>query len=566
MATTPKPPRRPRGEASKSTAPTKPADAGTPEGAGQKPPPLKPAAAKSARASKVKPPLASTGETAGGPVVSPKAGAASTKATSLNTSTSEAVLAKAGGAKTGSAKAAATKPGSATSRAAKPAAEVSAPPLRGRAKKTVAAELASLDRHQDEPTAVAKADPGEAASETVAAGSPTDSAASEKPSDEGLGAESVAHALATPAGKTEVKTDRSHVEAAKKASGAKGPVLKPINLALQGGGAHGAFTWGVLDRLLEDGRIAIEGISGTSAGAMNAAVLATGLARDGNQGGREALDRYWRAVSKDGRTSPLQRTLLDRLFGNWSLNSNPSYIAFDMMSRFLSPYDFNPLNINPLMELIEQHVDFKALQACRHVHVFVSATNEHTGKVRVFARHELTPQAIMASACLPLMFQAVEIDGVPYWDGGFMGNPALFPLYNAVKTDDILLIQINPIIRRTTPKTARDIQDRMNEITFNASLLAQLRATDFVTRLLKRGNLNQRGDGIDGYRDLRLHRIDGAEKLIALDASTKMNAEWEFLTYLKSVGREAAESFLENHFDSIGIRSTLDVREELEKC
>ncbi|MCK0208231.1 patatin-like phospholipase family protein [Starkeya koreensis] len=346
---------------------------------------------------------------------------------------------------------------------------------------------------------------------------------------------------------------------------ASGPVLKPLNLALQGGGAHGAFTWGVLDRLLEDGRIAIEGISGTSAGAMNAAVLATGLARGGNEGGREALNRYWRAVSKDGRTSPLQRTLLDRLLGNWSLNANPSYIAFDMMSRFLSPYDFNPLNINPLMELIEEHVDFEALQSCRHVHVFISATNVHTGKARVFAKHELTAQAIMASACLPFMFQAVEIDGVPYWDGGYMGNPALYPFYNAVKTDDILLVQINPIIRRETPKTARDINNRMNEITFNASLLAQLRAAEFVTRLLRHGSLKKKGDGIDGYRDLRLHRIDGADKLIALDSSTKMNAEWEFLLYLHAIGREAAQSFLDTHFDSIGVRSTLDVHEELSR-
>ncbi len=379
-------------------------------------------------------------------------------------------------------------------------------------------------------------------------------------------AEAAAGALATPAGSGEVKREPGPAEEAKRASKATGPVIKPINLALQGGGAHGAFTWGVLDRLLEDGRIAIEGISGTSAGAMNAAVLATGIARGGNEGGREALNRYWRAVSKDGRTSPLQRTLLDRLMGNWSLNTNPSYIAFDVMSRFLSPYDFNPLNINPLMDLIEEHVDFKALQSCSHVHVFISATNVHTGKVRVFSKHELTAQAVMASACLPFMFQAVEIDGVPYWDGGYMGNPALFPFYNAVKTDDILLVQINPIIRRETPKTARDINNRMNEITFNASLLAQLRAAEFVTRLLKHGSLKKKGgDGIEGYRDLRIHRIDGAEKLVALDASTKMNAEWEFLLYLNAIGREAAESFLENHFDDIGVRSTLDVREELNR-
>jgi NTE family protein len=378
-------------------------------------------------------------------------------------------------------------------------------------------------------------------------------------------AEAVAGALATPTGKAEVKREPGPAASAKAASGADGPALKPINLALQGGGAHGAFTWGVLDRLLEDGRIVVEGISGTSAGAMNAAVLATGLARGGNQGGREALDRYWRAVSKDGRTSPLQRTLLDKLMGNWSLNMNPAYVTVDMMSRFLSPYDFNPLNVNPLLDLINEHVDFDALQSCRHVHVFVSATNVHTGKVRVFARHELTAEAIMASACLPMMFQAVEIDGVPYWDGGFMGNPALFPFYNAVKTDDILLVQINPIIRRETPKTARDIQNRMNEITFNASLLAQLRAAEFVTRLLKHGKLKKKGSGIDGYRDLRLHRIDGAEKLIALDASTKMNAEWEFLLFLKAIGREAAEAFLEQHFDDIGVRSTLDVGEELRR-
>ncbi|MCB4770734.1 patatin-like phospholipase family protein [Ancylobacter sp. Lp-2] len=339
--------------------------------------------------------------------------------------------------------------------------------------------------------------------------------------------------------------------------------LKPINLALQGGGAHGAFTWGVLDRLLEDGRIVVEGISGTSAGAMNAAVLASGLARGGNEGGREALANYWRAVSKDGRTSPLQRTLLDRLWGNWSLNMNPAYITFDVMSRFFSPYDLNPMNINPLMDLIEEHVDFDAVQSCSHVHVFISATNVHTGKVRVFSKRELTPSAIMASACLPFMFQAVEIDGVPYWDGGYMGNPAMFPFYDAVKTDDILLVQINPIIRRETPKTARDIQNRMNEITFNASLLAQLRAAEFVTRLLNEGKLSHRHDGVEGYRNLRMHRIDGAEKLIALDASTKMNAEWEFLLFLRDIGREAADGFLERHYDDIGVRSTLDVHEEL---
>ncbi len=370
--------------------------------------------------------------------------------------------------------------------------------------------------------------------------------------------ETVASAISVhgPVGEEAVKTKRPVPVS---------PKLKPINLALQGGGAHGAFTWGVLDRILEDGRIEIEGISGTSAGAMNAAVLASGLAHGGNEGAREALTGYWRDVSRAGRASPLQRTLLDRLMGQWSLNANPAYIAFDMASRFLSPYDFNPLNINPLMDLIAEHVDFDAVQSCAHVHVFVSATNVHTGKVRIFAKNQLTPAAIMASACLPFMFQAVEIDGVPYWDGGYMGNPAMFPFFNAVKTDDILLVQINPIIRRETPRTARDIQDRLNEITFNASLLAQLRAVEFVTRLLSQGNLKHKSDDVAGYRDVRLHRIDGAEKLVELDASTKMNSEWEFLQYLRDIGREAADRFLETHFDSIGVRSTLDVGEELKK-
>ncbi|WP_244412760.1 patatin-like phospholipase family protein [Ancylobacter novellus] len=468
--------------------------------------------------------------------------------------------------KPASAKSAAKPAAKPSVASAKPAAvaEAAVPPAPKPAasKARPAAKAATKPSSAKAEPASAKPSPAKPAPKKPAAKSSAKIPAAAKSTHDQAKAEAAAGALATPTGKGEVNRDTDHIEAVEAVKAAQ-PALKPINLALQGGGAHGAFTWGVLDRLLEDGRIAIEGISGTSAGAMNAAVLATGLARGGNEGGREALNRYWRDVSRDGRASPLQRTLLDRLMGNWSLNTNPAYVAVDVMSRFFSPYDLNPLNINPLMELIEEHVDFAALQSCRHVHVFVSATNVHTGKVRVFAKHELTAQAIMASACLPFMFQAVEIDGVPYWDGGYMGNPALFPFYNAVKTDDILLVQINPIIRRETPKTARDIQNRMNEITFNASLLAQLRAAEFVTRLLKHGKLNRKDDGVEGYRDLRIHRIDGAEKLIELDASTKMNAEWEFLLYLHAIGREAAENFLEKHFDSIGVRSTLDVHEEL---
>lgn len=515
MAQTPKPPRSPRKPAGKAS-PVEPASAAPAEAAEAAP--VKPAATKRA-------PAKPTAKAVSKPAA---AKSAAKPATKPSTASAKPVAAKE------AAPAAAPKPAASKTR---PAAK--------------AAGKQAADKATTRP---APKKPAVKASAKIPA--------QPKSAHDQAKAEAAAGALATPTGKGEVNRDTDHIEAVEAVKAAT-PALKPINLALQGGGAHGAFTWGVLDRLLEDGRIAIEGISGTSAGAMNAAVLATGIARGGNEGGREALTRYWRDVSRDGRASPLQRTLLDRLMGNWSLNTNPAYVAVDVMSRFFSPYDLNPLNINPLMELIEEHVDFAALQSCRHVHVFVSATNVHTGKVRVFAKHELTSAAIMASACLPFMFQAVEIDGVPYWDGGYMGNPALFPFYNAVKTDDILLVQINPIIRRETPKTARDIQNRMNEITFNASLLAQLRAAEFVTRLLKHGKLNRKDDGVEGYRDLRIHRIDGAEKLVELDASTKMNAEWEFLLYLHDIGREAADNFLEKHFDSIGVRSTLDVHEEL---
>ncbi len=206
---------------------------------------------------------------------------------------------------------------------------------------------------------------------------------------------------------------------------------KPINLALQGGGAHGAFTWGVLDRLLEDERLSFEGISGTSAGAMNAVVLSDGYQKNGREGARRALEKFWRSVSHDGRLSPIQRGIMDRLLGNWSLDNNPMFLALDVASRFVSPYDFNPFNINPLREILESEVDFEAVRACKEIKLFISATNVRTGKVRIFRHEEITPDVVMASACLPFMFKAVEIEGTPYWDGGYVGNPPLFPFFRA---------------------------------------------------------------------------------------------------------------------------------------
>ncbi len=337
---------------------------------------------------------------------------------------------------------------------------------------------------------------------------------------------------------------------------------KPVNLALQGGGAHGAFTWGVLDRLLEEERLAIEAISGTSAGAMNAVALAAGYHRGGRAGARAALAKFWRAVSRDGRMSPLQRGVMDRLLGNWSLDKNPVFLALDVASRFISPYDANPFNINPLRAILEREVDFAAVRACKDFKLFVSATNVRTGKVQIFRGEDINADVVMASACLPFLFRAVEIDRVPYWDGGYVGNPPLFPFFRGSRTDDILLVQTNPLKREGTPRSARDILNRINEISFNASLHSELRAIGFVGRLTEGGFL-RRWTGRGAYRPVRLHRIAADAELNKLSSSSKFAVEWQFFQHLRDIGRKAAGDFLRKDFAAIGRRGTLDLRKEL---
>jgi len=331
---------------------------------------------------------------------------------------------------------------------------------------------------------------------------------------------------------------------------------KPVNLALQGGGAHGAFTWGVLDYILECGRLEIAGISGTSAGAMNAVAVADGFTRAGHDGAREALYGFWRSMSESARTSPLRRTPIDMFMGNWGLENNPAYHAVDALSRVASPYQFNPMNINPLRDLVEGSIDFAMVRACTAFEVFVSATNVETGRVKVFPREGLTADMVMASACLPHLYQAVEIDGVPYWDGGYMGNPVLFPFHGRTATDDIVVVQINPIERKGAPRTPTEIQNRINEISFNGSLLKELRAIDFVDRLIRDGKLST-----DAYRQVRVHIIENQAELKPLGASSKMNVEWEFLVKLRDLGRATAARWLDRHFETIGERSTVDLRE-----
>lgn len=327
-----------------------------------------------------------------------------------------------------------------------------------------------------------------------------------------------------------------------------------VNLALQGGGAHGAYTWGVLDALLEDGRISFDGISGTSAGAMNAVVLADGFIRDGRDGARESLEKFWRAVSRAAHASPIRRSPLSVYFGDWNLDTSPAFIAFDLMSRLVSPYEFNPLNVNPLRDLLDENVDFDRVRNCGDISLFISATNVHTGKVKVFRGADVTVDSVMASACLPHLFQAVVIDDVPYWDGGFAGNPVLFPFHNSCSTSDLLLIQTSPIARHSTPSTAREILDRMNEISFNSALLQELRAIEFVDRLIDNGILDD-----DHYRQVRLHRIDGGDALEPLRASSKLNTEWPFFVHLRDLGRDAAAVWLDQHVDKVGHESSLPI-------
>ncbi len=329
---------------------------------------------------------------------------------------------------------------------------------------------------------------------------------------------------------------------------------KTIELALQGGGAHGALTWGVLDRLLEDERLEIEGISGTRAGAMNAVALAEGMQKGGPEGARRALEGFWRGVSDAARFSPIQRSLWDRLTGNWSLDSSTSYLLFDHLTRLFSPYDFNPLNLNPLRDLLASLVDFERVNRCPGLKVFVTATNLRTGRARVFRQPHLSVDAVMASACLPFLFQAVEIDGEAYWDGGYMGNPALFPLVDECDARDMIIVQINPFERAEIPMAARDIHNRLNEITFNASLIKELRAIVLLKQLIDAEGLER-----ERYRDMLVHRIHADEEAKALRVSSKLNAEWRFLVHLRDVGRGVADRWLEHHFDDLGRRSTFDL-------
>jgi NTE family protein len=313
--------------------------------------------------------------------------------------------------------------------------------------------------------------------------------------------------------------------------------VKQINLALQGGGAHGAFTWGVLDRLLEDTRILVEGVSATSSGAMNAAVLADGLTVGGRDGAREALDRFWHHVA--------QPSLWGSIQASW----------FEAVSLFFSPYQLNPLDYNPLRHFIETTVDFERLRQRSAVKLFLCATNVRSGKVKVFTNNEITADCVLASACLPHLFKAVEVTGEHYWDGGYMGNPPLFPLIYSCDSRDIVIVHINPMERSAIPTTPREITNRVNEISFNSSLMREMRAVAFVTNLIDAGKLEQ-----EDAKRMLVHSVCADGAMQELNSASKLNVDQAFLLRLHSLGREQTEMWLDRNFDDLGIRSTVDIR------
>ena len=331
-----------------------------------------------------------------------------------------------------------------------------------------------------------------------------------------------------------------------KANGKSRGKPRPISLALQGGGAHGAYTWGVLDRLSEDETLAIEAISATSAGAVNAVAYAAGLAAGGPEGARAALEEVWRAVSDAGA-------------GMNAFGAAGFQIASALQS-FASPYDFNPFNYNPLRKIVEQRVNFDAVHASG-LKLFLSATNVETGKVRVFSKDEITADAVLASACLPQTFQAVEIGGEAFWDGGFMGNPSLFPLIYSGAPQDVLLILLNPLVRPGVPRRAAEINERLNEISFNASLIGELRAIAFVQRLIDDGMLKE--PMMKKYRRLNIHAIRGGQDLLGYGLATKYEARWRFLTEVRDLGRAAADRWLADCAKDVGTKqSSFDIRKE----
>ncbi len=338
-------------------------------------------------------------------------------------------------------------------------------------------------------------------------------------------------------------------------------MTKTLNLALQGGGAHGAYTWGALDRLLDEEDISFEAITATSAGAMNAAMLVTGLARGGRQGAKDQLAEFWHRITENavGPRSPFAMFALppDPAVLNAFYSMSPAYMAGEWMTRTFSPYQLNPMNLNPLRDLLEDMIDFNEVCRGKGPRMFVNATNVQKGRGRVFTGSEITTDTLLASACLPSLFQAVEIDGEAYWDGGYMGNPAVWPLVHGAECRDVLIVHINPIIREEVPVTATEIANRINELSFNASLMREMRAVDFVQRLLDEGVIPE-----GKWKRLRIHSVRDDETMRSFGVATKSTPDWTVLTRLREAGAASMEAWLTEHKDKIGVSDSVDIQAE----
>jgi NTE family protein len=332
---------------------------------------------------------------------------------------------------------------------------------------------------------------------------------------------------------------------------------KKIAIALQGGGAHGAFTWGVLDRLLEEEDIQAEAMVGTSAGAVNAVVCAYGLHTGGPEKAKQLLEMLWRRISESG-SFLFKPGIFDKAYSNGDIYNSPGYMMFNAMSQVFSPYNFNPFNYNPLREILNTLVDFEELHRYNKKQLFVCATNVKTNRAKIFTNKEISVEAVLASACLPFLFQAVEINDEYYWDGGYMGNPPIFPLIENTHLKDIVLVKINSIIINSVPTTARDIADRVNEISFNSSLINEMKLIHYRNELLRNGVLK-----VDNKtnREIFIHTISGYNALSQLSYSSKMNTSWEFLSELKEKGRAIAENWIKTDYSMVGVKSTFDVEE-----
>ncbi len=333
---------------------------------------------------------------------------------------------------------------------------------------------------------------------------------------------------------------------------------RPVNLALQGGGVHGAFGWGVLDRLLEDDRLAPDAISATSAGAMNAVVMAWGVSQGGREGARASLAEFWKKISDAGEMwNPIRPDTMAPWLKDvsWPLDLSPAYLMFQAVTHTFSPYQLNPLDLNPLRDVLNSVVDFSELRRCpRATRLFLCATNVRSGKIRVFENAEITADAVLASACLPSIFKAVEIDGEHYWDGGFMGNPAIFPLIYSGASRDVIIVHINPLVQDRLPTSAPEIFDRMNEISFNSSLMREIRAIAFVSRLIEEERLDP-----SRYQRMLIHAISDDQEMRQHGAWSKLNPDWTFMTHLFDKGRAAAGRWLDDHADDVGTRSSVDI-------